>query len=58
MAEIIVSEIGLKVLAGEGASINTTVANGRVFFGIFAALAEFEPELIVERTKAGLAATR
>ena len=27
-------------------------------FGIFAALAEFERELIVERTKAGLAAAR
>ncbi len=45
--------IGLKVLAGEGASIDTSTANGRLVFGIFAALAEFERALIVERTKAG-----
>lgn len=50
--------IGLKVLAGEGASIDTTTANGRLIFAIFAGLAEFERELIVERTKAGLAAAR
>lgn len=51
-------EIGLKVLAGEGASVDTTTANGRLIFGIFAALAEFGRELIVERTKAGLAVAR
>ncbi len=51
-------DIGLKVLAGEGASIDTTTANGRLVFGIFAALAEFERALIVERTKAGLEAAR
>jgi DNA invertase Pin-like site-specific DNA recombinase len=50
--------IGLKVLAGEGASIDTTTANGRLVFAIFAGLAEFERELIIERTKAGLAAAR
>ena len=50
--------VGLKVLAGEGASIDTTTANGRLIFAIFAGLAEFERELIVERTKAGLAAAR
>lgn len=50
--------VGLKVLAGEGASIDTSTANGRLVFGIFAALAEFERALIVERTKAGLAAAR
>ena len=33
--------IGLKVLAGEGASIDTTTANGRLIFAIFAGLAEF-----------------
>jgi DNA invertase Pin-like site-specific DNA recombinase len=34
-------------------------ANGTVYcHGIFAALAEFERELIVERTKAGLLAAR
>jgi DNA invertase Pin-like site-specific DNA recombinase len=51
-------QVGLKVLAGTGAQIDTTTANGRLVFGIFAALAEFEAELIRERTKAGLAAAR
>ena len=50
--------VGLRVLAGEGASIDTTTPNGRLMFGVFAALAEFERELIVERTKAGLASAR
>jgi len=50
--------IGLKVLAGQGADIDTTTANGKLIFGIFAALAEFERELIRERTRAGLKAAR
>ena len=50
--------VGLKVLTGQGANIDTTTANGRLVFGIFAALAEFERELIIERTKAGLASAR
>jgi DNA invertase Pin-like site-specific DNA recombinase len=50
--------VGLRVLAGEGASIDTTTPNGRLMFGVFAALAEFERELMVERTKAGLASAR
>jgi DNA invertase Pin-like site-specific DNA recombinase len=50
--------IGLKVLAGAGAQIDTTTANGRLVFGIFATLAEFAAELIRERTRAGLAAAR
>jgi hypothetical protein len=37
---------------------DTTTANGRLAFGIFAAFAEFERELIAERTTAGLAAAR
>ena len=51
-------EVGFRVLAGAGAEIDTTTANGRLVFGIFAALAEFERELIAERTRAGLAAAR
>lgn len=50
--------IGLKVLSGQGANIDTTSATGKLIFGIFAALAEFERELISERTKAGLQAAR
>ena len=51
-------EIGFKVLTGQGANIDTTTSNGRLVFGIFAALAEYERELIGERTKAGLKAAR
>lgn len=50
--------IGFKVLAGQGAEIDTTTASGKLIFGIFAALAEFERELIRERTRAGAAAAR
>lgn len=50
--------VGLKVLTGQGAAIDTTTAAGKLAFGIFAALAEFERELIRERTMAGLAAAR
>ncbi|MCX6401493.1 MAG: recombinase family protein [Propionibacteriales bacterium] len=39
-------------------NIDTTSATGRLVFHIFAALAEFERDLIVDRTKAGLAAAR
>src|SRR5712691_137215 len=38
--------IGLRVLTGQGAAIDTTTAAGKLVFGIFAALAEFERELI------------
>ena len=51
-------QVGLKVLTGTGAQIDTTTANGRFVFGIFAALAEFEAALIRERTQAGLRAAR
>jgi DNA invertase Pin-like site-specific DNA recombinase len=50
--------IGLRVLTGQGANIDTTTASGKLVFGIFAALAEFERELIRERTLAGLQAAR
>ena len=50
--------VGLKVLTGQGAAIDTTSPAGKLVFGIFAALAEFERELISERTVAGLASAR
>ncbi len=39
-------------------SIDTTTSGGRLIFHIFGALAEFERNLIQERTRAGLAAAR
>lgn len=50
--------VGLTVLSGHGAAIDTTTASGKLVFGIFAALAEFERDLIIDRTRAGLAAAR
>ena len=50
--------VGLRILVGDGAVIDTTTSNGRLMFGVFAALAEFERDLIVERTRVGLAAAR
>ena len=50
--------ICVRVLTGQGANIDTTTASGRLVFGIFAALAEFERELIRERTIAGLSSAR
>lgn len=48
-------QIGLVSL---GDPIDTTSAQGRLVFNLFAALAEFERELIRERTQAGLASAR
>ena len=39
-------------------NIDTTTSGGRLVFHLFGALAEFERNLIVERTQAGLAAAR
>ncbi|MFC1717374.1 recombinase family protein [Candidatus Poribacteria bacterium] len=39
-------------------SIDTNTSNGKLIFHIFGAIAEFERDLIRERTKAGLAAAR
>ena len=47
--------VGLRSLT-EG--IDTTTPNGRLVFHLFGALAQFERELIRERTRAGLAAAR
>ncbi len=50
--------VNFKVLSGQGAQIDTATPQGKLVFGIFAALAEFERDLISERTKAGLDAAR
>lgn len=56
--DLTVRDIGVKVLTGHGASIDTTTPAGKMVFGIFAALAEYERELTIERTVAGLSAAR
>lgn len=38
--------------------IDTTTSHGRLIFNVFASLAEFERDLIQERTRAGLDAAR
>ena len=48
--------VGFKVL--QGAPIDTTTSQGKLVFTIFAGLAEFERDVIRERTIAGLAAAR
>ena len=47
--------VGLKSLQDP---IDTTSSQGRLVFNIFASLAEFERDLIIERTQAGLSAAR
>lgn len=53
--EIQTNGAGLKSLND---SINTSTPHGKLTFYLFAALAEFERDIISERTKAGLAAAR
>lgn len=48
-------KIGLKVLTQ---TIDTNSPGGRLVFHVFAAVAEFERELMLERTHAGLASAR
>ena len=50
--------VGFKVLVGQGANIDNATSSGKLIFGIFAALAEFERELISKRTKSALTAAR
>jgi DNA invertase Pin-like site-specific DNA recombinase len=51
-------KVHLKVLSGQGTALDTTTSSGKMVFNIFAALSEFEHDLIVERTMAGLASAR
>jgi DNA invertase Pin-like site-specific DNA recombinase len=50
--------IGFRVLTGAQIDTSTKGRQGKLMFAIFAGLAEFERDLIVERTKAGLASAR
>ncbi len=54
--DLMTRSVGFKVLSG--APIDTTTPQGKLMFAMFAALAEFERDLIRERTNAGLAAAR
>jgi len=55
VSELQENGIGLKSLKE---SIDTSTASGKLIFSIFGALAEFERDIIIERTLAGLAAAR
>ncbi len=55
VAELEQRGVGLRSLTE---SIDTSTPGGRLIFHVFAALAEFERDLIRERTQAGLAAAR
>ncbi len=55
VGELIERDVGLKSLHDP---IDTSTSQGRLIFNIFASLAEFEREVISERTKAGLTAAR
>ncbi|HSW60546.1 MAG TPA: recombinase family protein [bacterium] len=57
----IVSELkdrGIKFKSLRDGTIDTTTASGELIFNIFASLAQFERDLIIERTNAGLKAAR
>ena len=55
VGQLIKQDVGLKSLHD---NIDTTTPQGRLTFNIFASLAEFERDLISERTKAELEAAR
>lgn len=58
MQELQERQISIKILSGQGAGIDTSTPHGKMVISIFGALAEFERELIRERTIAGLRAAR
>jgi DNA invertase Pin-like site-specific DNA recombinase len=55
VAELAERGVGFKSL---GEQIDTTTSGGKLVFHVFGALAEFERDLVKERTHAGLAAAR
>ena len=50
--------LGINFVSLRNPGLDTTTPQGKLFFGISAVFAEFERELIVERTRAGIAAAR
>ena len=54
-ADLAERQVGLRAI---DQGIDTTTSGGRLFFHLLAAIAEFEHDLIVERTHDGLAAAR
>ena len=54
-ATLLERDVGLKSLSDP---VDTTTPQGRLTFNLFASLAEFEKDLIRERTQAGLSAAR
>ncbi len=55
VGQLMERDVGLKSLNDP---IDTTSSQGRLIFNIFASLAEFEREMIIERTQAGLKSAR
>jgi DNA invertase Pin-like site-specific DNA recombinase len=55
VTDLMTRRVGLKSLNDP---IDTTTPQGRLIFNVFASLAEFEREVIRERTQAGLSAAR
>jgi DNA invertase Pin-like site-specific DNA recombinase len=55
VAELEAKKVGLKSITEE---IDTTTSNGRLFFHLFGAFAQFERDLIRERTRAALSAAK
>ena len=53
--DLLAREVGFRSLQE---NLDTTTSGGKLIFHVFAALAEFERDLIRERTQAGLAAAR
>lgn len=46
--------VGLRLITGGGGSIHSATAEGRLVMGVLACVAEFELELVRERTRAGM----
>lgn len=50
--------LGINFISLRNPGLDTTTPQGKLFFGISAVFAEFERDLIIERTRAGIAAAR